>query len=306
MKLRRLPLLLALLPLLSACAGSPETLAKDVQTVFEQGDMDAALKLAQFGDAPADLHFFFLDQVRECGMATVTCTASVLPLDDEFKQSLAGLSGQGLEMTAVPEGIIQLESKEADGSGSGKLKMPYGKVGGKYRVVSQRYTAAKLTDLRNTTNQQLLDQMLAAGIYDTETQQRRTDWKDTATQLPADGGEPGQALARSSAALHAAVLANDPDAAVNSGNGFAKMSLAAKDYSDKPVALEDRKRKLRTQGMRFLHDVKVQGGWQRGNEAVLLVDAKDGLNWIARGVVFMSKEGDGWDIAGKQLVSYPQ
>lgn len=306
MKLLRLFPLLALTALLQGCGGSPETLAKDLQAAFEKGDMDAALALAKLDGTPADLHFFFLDQVRECGDAETTCTASVVPLDEDFKKDQARMVEEGLEVAAQPEGLIVVQSKDADGKGSGKMKMPYAKVDGKYRLVAQRYTAAKLAEVRASTHEQQLKKMLDMGIYDSETRERRTDWKDTATALPADGGEPGQALVRTSAALHAAVVAADPDAAVKSGNGFAAMIAADKDYEGKPVPLANRKAKLRSQSMRFLHDVKVQGGWQRGKEVILLVDAKDGVGWTNRGALFLMQGEDGsWDIAGKTLVSYP-
>ncbi|WP_257388023.1 hypothetical protein [Tahibacter caeni] len=306
MKPRRLPALLCLVPLLHACGGTPESFAERVQQAFESGDMDRVLAFAAIDDAPADLRFFLLDQVRECGEAATTCTAEATPLDEKFRQSLGELAAKGLETPQMPEGLIVLTAKEADGAGSGKLKMPYARVGGQYRLISQRYTAAKLAELRATTNQQLLDQMLAAGIYDMAAGERRTDWKDTATALPADGGEPGQALVRTSTALYAAAQAGDPDAAVASGNDFAKLMLSATDFGGKPVALDARKAKLRTQALRFLHDVKVGGGWQRGDEAVLLVDAKNGAGWIERGALFLSRRDDGWGVAGKQTVTYPQ
>lgn len=303
------PLRLALLSLvvvpLAACGGSPENLAKDVQTAFEKGDMDAALKLADLDTTPAQLRFFYLDEVRDCGTANITCTASATPLDDDFKKRMEGLGPQGLESAAMPEGVIVVEQKSVDGKSSGKLRMPYAKVDGKYRIVAQRYTAAKLTEMRATTNQQLLDKMLAGGIYDSEKGERSTTWKDTATALPADGGEPGQSLARTSAALHAAATANDPDAAVKSGDGFAQMILGDKDYEGKPVPLADRKAKLRAQAYRFLHDVKVSGGWIRGEEAIVLVDAKDGAGWVSRGALFMMKQNGAWSVAGKETVDYP-
>jgi hypothetical protein len=304
-KTLRLALLsLAVLPLV-ACGGSPENLAKDVQTAFEKGDMDAAIKLADLDGTPAQLRFFYLDEVRECGTAPITCTATAGPLDDEFKKRLEGLGPQGLESAGVPEGVILVEAKSADGKSSGKMRMPYAKVGGQYRIVAQRYTAAKLKEMRESTNAQLADKMLAAGIYDSEKGERRTDWKDTATALPADGGEPGQALVRTSTALYAAAKANDPDAAVKSGDGFAAMVLADKDYEGKPLSLDERKAKLRAQAYRFLHDVKVSGGWIRGEEAILLVDAKDGADWISRGALFLMKRDGEWSVAGKEVVEYP-
>lgn len=298
--------LLALTALLHGCGGSPDSLAKDLQAAFEKGDMDAALALARLDGTPAELHFFFLDQVRECGEAETICTVSVAPLDEGYRKDQARMAEEGLEVAAQPEGLIVLQSKDAAGKGSGHMKMPYARVDGKYRLVAQRYTTAKLAEVRATTHEQQLKKMLDMGIYDSETQQRRTDWKDSATALPADGGEVGQALVRSSAALHAAVVAADPDAAVKSGNGFAAMAMADKGYDGKPVSLETRKAKLRAQSMRFLYDVKVEGGWQRGKEAILLVDAKDGVGWNNRGALFlMQGENGAWDIAGKTLVSYP-
>ena len=306
MKTLRLALLsLAVMPLVACGGGSPESLAKDVQTIFEKGDMDAALKLADLDTTPAQLRFFYLDGVNDCGKPDTACTAKAEPLDDAFKKRLESLGPQGLESVGAPEGVIVVEQKSADGKSSGKLRMPYGKVDGKYRIVTQRYTAAKLAEMRATTNEQLLQQMLAGGIYDSEKGERITTWKDTATALPADGGEAGQSLVRTSTALHAAATANDPDAAVKSGDGFAQMVFADKDYDGKPVPLAERKAKLRAQAYRFLHDVKVSGGWQRGDEAILLVDAKDGAGWVSRGAVFLTKRDGAWSVAGKEMVDYP-
>lgn len=303
MRAHRFAFLLILLPLVGGCADTPQLLASDLQTAFERGDMDAVKRRAALDGAPADLQFFLFDQVRECASAEMVCTATAGPLDEEFKKSLAEWAAEGVESPYPAEGLILLAAKES--GSSGKLEMPYAKVDGKYRLISQRYTAAKLAALRATTNEQLLQQLLDAGIYDSATGERRTDWKDDATTLPADGGEAGQALTRNAAALHAAVQAKDPDAAANSGDGFAKQVLAANGYDGKPVPLEVRKAKLQTQSLRFLHAVKVQAGWQRGDDALLLIDARNGIGWIERGAVLLSKQEGQWSIAGKKTVSYP-
>ena len=58
-------------------------------------------------------------------------------------------------------------------------------------------------------------------------------------------------------------------------------------------------------GRRFLHDVEVTGGWQKGDEAIVLVNAKNGIGWVERGAYFLMKGEDGWSVAGKTNVSYP-
>jgi hypothetical protein len=300
-----LMLMLGLSLPLVACGGSPDKLAESLQRAFQAGDQEAALALARLDGAPAQLHFFFLDQVGDCAEAGTTCTTTLAPLDDKFKEQAEGLAEQGLEIIAPPEGIVVVEAKSE--TGSGKMRMPYAKVDGDYRIVSQRYSAAKLDEMRGKSNAALLQEMLDNGIYDPASGERRTDWKDTATELPPGGGDVGAAYRKQVEALAAAVAANDPDAAANNGGAFAAMVVGANDYAGKPVPMEVRKRKLRSQSARWLREIEIEGGWQKGDEAILVFTGKNGIGWIERGALFVTRENAdaSWGKAGDTTVEYP-
>lgn len=301
----RLLITLGLALPLAACGGSPEKLAASMQRALDAGDQDAALALARLDGAPAQLHFFYLDRVNDCAEAETTCTVSLEPLDETFTEQARAMAERGLEVMAAPEGLVVVESKSKDSSG--RMRMPYAKVDGDYRIVSQRYTAAKLDELRAKGNADLLQEMLDQGIYDRSTGERRTDWKDEATELPAGGGEVGAAYRRKVEALAAAAAAVDPDAAVASGDGLAAMFLGPKDFAGKEVPMDARKRKLRSQSARWLHEIEIEGGWQKGDEAILMFTGRNGIGWVERGAILLVRgEGEAdWGKGGAMTVEYP-
>ena len=299
---------LALLALLasSACSqaqSSPEALAKAVQTAFSKGDFDAARKLADIELAPAQLHFFYFDAVRECASESV-CSTSTAAADAEL---ITRLKEQAAQMNAeVPkvDGTIKIEMKAKDGSSSGKMEMPYAKVGNAYKLVSIAYPPTEIARLKATSSESLLKEFFAKGIRDSKGDMR-TDWETVATKLPADGGEAGKAFVEQTRKMSAAVDARDPDAAMNSGSQMARMIYRDKGWDDKPIALADRQAKLRVQALRMLRDVKVSGGYQFADAAVLLIEARDGIGWSVRGPILLVKEGDAWDKAGDHLIRFP-
>lgn len=300
-----LPLLIGLSLSLGACAASPEQLAKDLQKAFEGGDMDAALELAKFDEAPAQLHFFYLNQVSECAGADTICTVSIQPLDADYNAKLAEQAKVGVEAAVAPIGVVLIESKDKDGKGSGKLRMPYAEVDGRYVVLAQRYSKAKVDELRAITNESLLLDALAEGTRDSNGQPR-PDWKATATELPAGGGEAGAAFVQRAAALVAAAKAGDPEAAAKIDGTQPGGWYADKDWNSKPLDLATRRHKLRAHSVRFLHDIEVTGGWQGEDTAILVANAKDGVGWIERGAFVVTKTDDVWDYRGRRFtVSYP-
>src|SRR5690606_13298937 len=123
--------------------------------------------------------------------------------------------------------------------------------------------------------------------------------------LPADGGDAGRALLAQTRAMAAAVDAKNPDAAVRDGGQMARLIYADKDYTGKPVPLAQRQRKLELQGLRMLRDAEVRGGYSHGNDAALLVDARNGIGWIERGAVLMTQRDGEWSVSGRKTVSYP-
>jgi hypothetical protein len=305
MHARSLVFMVAMSLSLSACGSSPDSLAADLQKALEAGDMAAAKRLALLDGTPADLRFFYLSMVADCAKQSEVCTVTTAPLDDEFKADLVEQKAkQSIEPAVAPEGLVVVASKSE--SGSGTMRMPYGKVDGKYRLVSLRYTPEEIARLKAKTNETLLEEFFALGVYDPASGERRTDWKEHATQLPPGGGEPAAQILAQRAALARAADANDPDAAAKSGDGWAQMVFKDTDWNDKPVPRRDRELSLAAQSMRFLRDITVHDAYQRGADVVLLFDAKDGAGWINRGVMFMSREeGGGWSPGGYHTVSYP-
>jgi hypothetical protein len=292
---------IAALPLLlSARVLQAQPLDKQLQKALDAGDMDAALKLAAIDQSPADVRFFFLDMVRECA-SEMTCTVTLAPLSAKAAPKL----DEGAELSVPQAGWVVVTQKSKDGTGSGKMEMPYGAVGGKPMVLGARLTAAKAASLRASSNESLMDEALAQGIYDSELGERRMDWKKVATRLGAGGGEFGAFLVRRAAALQKAVAANDPEAAAAAGGQWAAMVFGAEGYGG-PVPLEARQAKLRAQSMRFLRDLKVLGGYQLGDDAMLMVEAVDGAGWTARGPILVSRNEDGFDVGGDLTIAYPK
>ena len=304
--LRNVLPLIALLGL-SSCsnaANSPETLAKQLQKALDAGDFDAAAKLADLDGAPAEVRFAYFDSVYSCA-ADMKCSVAVAPLDDAFRKGLADDARQIDATPIAAEGVLVVTEKSTDGQGSGELKMPYVKSNGAYKVAVMRPGAATIQKYRAQTNDDLLKQMFAGGIYEPASGNRRTDWATAAKPLPADGGEPGKAFVAQTKAMTAAVDAKDPDAAMHAGGRWSELVFSDKSYDGKPIAKEQRQKKLHAQSQRMLRDVKVTGGYQLGDDAVLVFEARNGAGWIERGAVLVSRDGNAWDVAGRQTVSYP-
>jgi hypothetical protein len=303
-----LPILVLLVPLATACtshaASSPAALASALQAALKKGDFDAARKLADIEAAPAELHFFFLDTVRECSVEA-TCSVSTAAVDDELREQLAGQAKSLKAEAPKVEGIIAVDVKSKDGSGSGTMKMPYAKVGNDYKLVSIHFSPEEFAALKAKTSETLVAEFFAKGIIPSGKTEPRTDWATAANPLPADGGEPGKAFVAQTRAMAAAVDARDPDAAMNSGGQMAKIIFRDKDFEGKPIPLADRKSKLYVQSLRMLRDVKVSGGYQLDNDAVLIIEARNGIGWVVRGPVMLMKESGSWDRAGSNFVSYP-
>jgi hypothetical protein len=123
-------------------------------------------------------------------------------------------------------------------------------------------------------------------------------------QQCAGGGEFGAVLVRRTDALWKAATTNDPDAAATAGGQWAAMVFGAESFGT-PVPRPARVAKLRTQSQRFLHDVKVLGGYQLGDDAMLMVEAKDGAGWTARGPILVSRQDGEMDVAGDLTIAYP-
>ena len=296
-----------LLPVTADAAATPAALATAIEKALETGDPDALVAQVALDQPSAMALFVLLDMPGDCA-GDVVCRATAGPLDEEWRaEQVAGMAERGEEMAVAPEGMITVEgrSEGEDGSSSLRVRMPYAKVGGEYRVVMGRLTAAKLAELRATTPQMAADGTLAGGIYDPATGERDMEWKIKATPLPADGGEPGAAFLAGVAQVATAVKANDVDAAAAARGEWGRIVLGATDYEGKPVPLADRQRKLRSQAVRFVVAARVLGGWQHGDTAVLVVEGTNGAGNTVRGAQIMQRQEGVWTDAGADLLEIP-
>lgn len=284
-------------------ASTPAALAKALQSALDKGDFEAARQLAEIDRSPAELHFFFFDNVRECA-SEATCTVTTAAADEAMRQQLKAQGEQLHAQVPAIEGVVKVAVKSRDGSSSGTMEMPYAKVGDAYKLTSIQYSDADFAALRAKSDQALIDELFAQGIRDSKGESR-TDWATAATKLSNDGGEPGKAFVAQTKAMSAAVDAKDPDAAMHSGGQMSTIVFRDKNFEGKPIPLVDRQRKLHVQSLRMLRDVKVKGGYLLGDDAVLMIEARNGIGWVVRGAVVLSRDGDSWDRAGDNTVSYP-
>jgi hypothetical protein len=288
----------------ASAASSPASLAAALQKALDAGDFTAASTLADIDGAPAEARFAYFDAVYECA-SDMSCKVAAAPLDAEFKAGLAeDAKAYGADPIAA-EGVVVVTEKSKDGSGSGELRMPYVKKGSDYRIAIMKPGAAALAQSKARTNDEIVKSFLAKGIYDPKTNARRTDWATAAKPLPKDGGEAGHAFVASTSAMAKAVDAKDPDAAMHAGGRMAQIIFRDKGFDGKPLPKAERQNKLFAQSQRMLRDVRVEGGYQLGDDAVIVFTARNGSGWVERGAVMLTKEGGAWDVAGKETVSYP-
>jgi len=147
-------------------------------------------------------------------------------------------------------------------------------------------------------------ELFAKGLRDARGEVR-TDWATAATKLPENGGAAGKAYLATTTAMAAAVDAKDPDAAMQSGGQIATIVFRDKDFAGKQIPRVARQRKLYVQSLRMLRDVRIKGGYLLGDDAVLVIEARNGIGWIERGAIVLTRDGDAWEFAGKQTVTYP-
>jgi hypothetical protein len=283
-----------------AYADSPADLAKRIQKAIATKSMDAlAAEVDQFASLSGMEQFAILDIVVDC--QTAACTTAVGPLSGKAIERMKAQSAEGVEPTAKPEGSIELAMKEADGTGSMSGHFPYARVGGAYKIVGARPTAAHVARLKATTPQAATDARLAKGVDDD------LAWKSKATALPAGGGEPGAAYAASVQALGAAVAAKDPDAAARARGSWGQMVLGPHDHAGRPRPLAERQLKLRSQSARFVVAARVLGGYQLGDTAVLTIEGTNGAGNALKGPIVLAKRDGAWDIADHfSLIEIPK
>jgi len=287
--------------LCSACqAGGPDGLAAEFAKAADAGDATALRALVDLAGSPSDIHFALLNTIDECAGSN-TCTATVGPITPDWEtQTKQVLDHEGASFPVAPEGLITLQVKDAEGKDSGSMDVPYAKVGDAYRLVAAKYTPEKLVELRARTAQSVVDDVVAR-----KSEELGEDWKAGATDLGADGGEPGKAFAAHVQAAAQGVQSEDPDLVAKHTGDRGAIIFGAENYEKKPIPMDVRKAKLRAQAPRMLVEAKVLGGWQRDDLALIAYEGRNGAGNIERGVAMMERRGDAWSHESSRNVEFP-
>jgi len=292
--------MLSLCAAVAACAGnSPDGLSSSLQKALTNGDVDGALALLDSPNIPSEQMFFYVNMLADCSNGA-TCTTKTVPLDEGFNKRLATQKQQGFDFAAAPEGLIQI-SVTGEGM-KGSTTLPYAKVDGNYRILGAHLTAQKIAELQKETAQSKTEGLLKTGPGF----RPDPEWKTHATALPPDGGEAGAALVALVKARTEAVKAGDVDKRIAVGDERDAIIYAAKSRATgKENSLKSRQIDMRSQAMRELADVKVLGGYQNGDTAILTIEGHDGHGWTMRGVQVMQQKNGKWSTEQADTVSSP-
>ena len=262
--------------------------------------MDAEMALLDTRGVPAQLQFFYEDLVNDC--VEFPCVVSVAPLPPEFKESAAKqLQTHSLDFAVAPEGIIKVTGESADKKENMSVEMPYAKINGEYKIVSNNYTPAKVAELKAKSAQAIADELLADGVGTPPDK----DWKNKARVLSAGGGEAGAAFVARDNAIVAAAKANDPDAIVTVLGEYGRIVYGDKDYKGTPRPMKQRQMKLRAQSVRFTYDTKVLGGYALDDVYALIYEGRDGAGWTVRGCNVGTFKDGKWEAIGGQKIEIP-
>lgn len=291
-----------------ACASStPEQLAADLQNALQAGDIDATLALAELDGAPPEVLYFYADMVPDCYGAT-RCTVELAPYDeDRAAKDRANEVEQGFSSPYPPIGLLVVKSESQDGSGEqrSKVKLPYAKIGSEHRIVAGRFSEAKLAELRATSTQTLVDRMLERGVRDPATGEPRTDWKTVATVLPAGGGEVGAWFKQHTEQMYRLGKAGDLEGVIAAGGRWEAMLYGDKEFDGTPRPRELRLLKLRTNVLRSLASLDVLGGYQYGDDTVLVIEGRSDNGWVVRGPIMISGTPEERGVSARGTISHP-
>lgn len=287
-----------------AASQGAESFRQEVEAAIRAGDAKALLALADMKGALGLQHSLLLGLLPDYAEAEGKWAVTIEPATSEWQANFQQqLQANGMEAPIAPEGLIVV--KETSGSGRSVQRMPFGRVDGRLKLITARYSAAKLSELAATDPMKAAEKSLAEGLPDPDSSGMDAAWKAGATALPAGGGDPGAALVAEVQKLNAAVAAADPDAVMALTGRWGQAVFAAENYEGKPVSMQIRKLKVAAQATRFLQKVDVIGGWATNTRAALAIDAVDHSGNKRRGAVFMQTTDKGWEKYREDLVEIP-
>jgi hypothetical protein len=294
MQIRLRTLVLALVTVAGVgCGGirSPEALAEKLAAALTHSDVDSAYALLSSSNPQADLQFNIIYLVTDCSYGN-ECSISPGPLTETAKKQMTDEREKyGRTLDGVPEGLITIHDKmkTKDSSSEMKFSLAYAKIDGQYRILTGAYTPEKLQELRAKSPQAIADEMLSVKIDNDPA------WKNNANKLPADGGEPGKALADYVAAASRAFKAKDFASLIALDGERGKFLYREKETDGTPVPEKKRELTLRLQSVQALTDVRVLGGYVQGNTAAVVFEGHDGTGWLLRGAYLMKLENGKWE-----------
>ncbi len=283
----------------SACGSdSPDALAQKLSSALHSGDLEAANALLQNQHNAADQQLAYISLVENCSNG-FECKVSRGAVTADFTKSMASdRENEGRELPMAAEGLLTVSTsyKDANSDANDTFTLPYAKVDGSYKIISAKYTAAKLHELQAKSAQIVAEEQLAVGI------DGDPDWKSKATQLAADGGDPGKQLVAHVAAIAKAFKDHDYASLIALGGVRANYLYAEKDSSGAVVPAKKRQLILQGQQVQELLDVKVLGGYQQGDTAVVIIEGHNGAGWIVRGLYQMQMTDGKW-LAQQPLIN---
>ena len=288
-------------------SNNPEVLASKLAAAYKAGDMDAALALFDAHHGQSASQRYFMQLVLGC-FEDFTCTVSPGPLEEKFKKELANNDGQGKwYYDPMPEGQLNIVKKSnRPESKEYKESLRYAKVDGVYKVTGVLITKVWRAKQQGITAQSITDEFLAKGpILPTG---RDPEWKSKANVLPPGGGDAGAALIARVNGMAAAAKSNDVNAMIAAMGSYGEYEYGEKDRDGNPVSLRKRQLSIRVDMMNALVDVKVLGGYQLNNFAVLTFEGHRGDGWIERGERSAVRQQDGewaWTDEGFADIAFP-
>lgn len=273
-KLLLVNLSVSLSPFSAYAAESSKALAAALEAAIKTKDINGAVKLVQWDQAPVMAHRFFRMSVADCAIAA-NCIVEIAEMSPEEKQPQ-----QDYFFVIPPEGKLNLVSPE-DTEG---FSMPFAKIGAEYKIILGQQTDEAYAQSKEAADAKKLATELDAELL------------ASGQALPADGAEPAIAYK----AYISAINEGNTTYLAQQGTQSDKYFFGEA-YKDNPIKSTIN---LELTRMESIAQPVIQGGFVRDNKALLLVSGTNGLGWPTEGAVLLLKNGSAWAIEDKLYASY--
>lgn len=258
----------------AGAAESSKALAAALDAAIKAKDINAAVKLVAWEQAPIMAHRFFRMSIADCAIAA-NCKVEVAEMSAEEKQPQ-----QDYFFATPPEGQLKLVSPE-DTEG---FSMPFAKVGAEYKIILGQQTEESYAQSKAAADAKKLAEELELDVV------------STGQGLPAGGGDPAAAYTKYITAI------KDGDTAYLGQQGTQSDKYFFGDaYKDNAIKNAIN---LELARMENIAQPVVKGGFIKDNKAVLMVSGTNGLGWITEGAVLLLLTDGKWTMEDKFYASY--